>query len=107
MHDIIVITIGAKDLILGCFGGMIAYLFDYSKAKRSGDKEFIFLYSSLFINIALGAFVGYVIGTMFDTDMQYRDAIIAFSGVSAYNILLVAENKFAIAIVEKFLGDKK
>lgn len=107
MHDILVIVIGAKDLILGMFGGMIAYLFDYSKAKRSGDKEFIFIYSSLFINIALGAFVGYIAGTIIDTDMRYRDAIIAFSGVSAYNILLLTENRFAAIIVNKILGDKK
>ena len=106
MHDILIVLASTRDLILGMVGGMAAYLFDYSKAKRSGDKEFVFIFSSLLINIFLGAFVGYVIGTMFDTDMQYRDAIIAFSGVSAYNILLVAENKFAIAIVEKFLGKK-
>ena len=50
-----------KDILLGLVGGLISYLFDYSKAKRNGNEEFIFRVSGMIINMALGAFVGYVI----------------------------------------------
>jgi len=95
-----------KDILLGMSGGMIAYLFDYSKARREGNKDFTFLFSSMFINMALGAFVSYIIGSVLPSDIGYRDALIGFSGVTAYNILLVAESKFATFIINKITNTK-
>ena len=99
-----VIILMFKDIFLGLVGGLISYLFDYSKAKRNGNEEFIFRVSGMVINMALGAFVGYVIGTLLPIETTGRDAIIALSGVTSYNILLLAESRFAVWIFERVTG---
>jgi len=99
-----------RDLLLGLSGGAVSYIFDYSKAKRSGDIEFKFRLSSLFVNMTLGAFVGYSMGNLLENDMHGRDALVAFSGVAAFNILLIAESRLAgiiFDLVDKYLGKKK
>jgi hypothetical protein len=93
-----------KDVFLGVIGGAISYLFDFSKARRNGTT-FAFQLSSMFINMALGGFVAYLIGTILESDMQFRDAIIGISGVTSYQILLLAESKFAIWIFNKITGE--
>ena len=93
-----------KDILLGLVGGLISYLFDYSKAKKNGNEEFIFRVSGMVINMSLGAFVGYVIGTLLPIETTGRDAIIALSGVTSYNILLLAESRFAVWIFERVTG---
>ena len=93
-----------KDILLGLVGGLISYLFDYSKAKKNGNEEFIFRVSGMVINMSLGAFVGYVIGTLLPIETTGRDAIIALSGVTSYNILLLAESRFAVWVFEKVTG---
>lgn len=99
-----VIILMFKDIFLGLVGGLISYLFDYSKAKRNGNEEFIFRVSGMIINMSLGAFVGYVIGTLLPIETTGRDAIIALSGVTSYNILLLAESRFAVWIFERVTG---
>ena len=99
-----VIILMFKDIFLGLVGGLISYLFDYSKAKKNGNEEFIFRVSGMVINMSLGAFVGYVIGTLLPIETTGRDAIIALSGVTSYNILLLAESRFAVWIFEKVIG---
>ena len=99
-----VIILMFKDILLGLVGGLISYLFDYSKAKRNGNEEFIFRVSGMVINMSLGAFVGYVIGTLLPIETTGRDAIIALSGVTSYNILLLAESRFAVWVFEKVIG---
>ena len=99
-----VIILMFKDIFLGLVGGLISYLFDYSKAKRNGNEEFIFRVSGMVINMSLGAFVGYVIGTLLPIETTGRDAIIALSGVTSYNILLLAESRFAVWVFEKVIG---
>ena len=93
-----------KDILLGLVGGLISYLFDYSKAKKNGNEEFIFRVSGMVINMSLGAFVGYVIGTLLPIETTGRDAIIALSGVTSYNILLLAESRFAVWVFERVTG---
>lgn len=92
-----------KDVLLGLLGGLIAYLFDYKRAGKEG-KEAVFKVSGVVINMALGAFVGYVIGTLLPPDTTARDALIALSGVTSYNILLLAESRFATWVFEKIVG---
>ena len=94
-----------KDVLLGLLGGLIAYLFDYKKADKEG-RAAIFKVSGVVINMALGAFVGYVMGTLLPLDTTGRDAIIALSGVTSYNILLLAESRFATWVFDKVTGKK-
>jgi len=106
-HDMYIALGSIKDILLGISGGAVAYLFDYSKAKREGDDKFRFLLSSMLINMTLGAFVAYTVGSMLPADMSYRDAIIGFSGVTAYNIILLAESRFAEWLVNKLQNGTK
>ncbi len=106
-QDLVFIVSNIKDILLGVVGGLVAYLFDYTKAKRNGDDEFVFQFTSMLVNIVLGAFVAYIVGTTLDTDIRYRDAIIGLSGVTAYNIIYLAESKFAEWIIARITGEKK
>ena len=92
-----------KDVFLGLVGGLVAYLFDYKKADKEG-RAAIFKVSGVIINMALGAFVGYVMGTLLPLDTTGRDAIVALSGVTSYNILLLAESRFATWVFDKVTG---
>ncbi len=100
MSTFLKIIISAKDILLGLIGGFVVYLFDYSKAKREG-AIFVFKWTSLSINMILGGYVGYVVGTLLVGDMWYRDALISLSGVSAYQILLIAQSRFANTVLDK------
>ncbi len=109
-EDIVTITnilIAFKDIILGVAGGAVAYLFDYIKSRRNDQVGFPFMPSSMLINMLLGAFVAYTVGTLLPLDITGRDAMVGFSGLTAYNILLVAESKFAEWIIDKLTGIKK
>lgn len=98
---LIKIQISLKDVVLGFVGGAVAYLFDYTRAKRNGNKEFKFVFTSMLINMCLGAFVAYSVGSFISSDTTGRDAIVGFSGVTAYNIILLAESRFAQWIIDK------
>jgi len=101
VHELLTALSGIKDIVLGMAGGIAAYLFDYSKAKREGDADFRFLVSSMLINMALGAFVAYIIGSVISEDVTYRNAIIALSGVTAFQIILLAESRFAEWVIAR------
>lgn len=89
-----------KDIILGSIGGIVSYLFDFKRAKK--DKvEFNFSISLLLINVILGAFMSYMVGTVLDTKTFGRDFIIGLSGFFAFAILVFAEAKFPEWIIDK------
>lgn len=103
VNQIIVIIMLLKDALFGVLGGFISYLFDYSKANRN-NEEFVFRFSSLYINMALGGFIGYVIGNLLELDVFGRNTLICFSGFSAYSILLIAESRFANWLFDRITG---
>lgn len=94
-----------KDVLLGLFGGLVAYLFDFIKARREGT-DFVFKISSMLINMFLGAFVAYLIGTVVPDTMIARDMVVGMSGVTSYQILMLAESKFALWIFDKITKGK-
>ena len=94
-----------KEIILAGTGGVVAYLYDYTRMSKT-NKEHKWSNKALFINTILGAFVGYTVGSVIPMDVTYRDAIIAFSGVSAFTIIGVIESRFAVFIIERLTGKK-
>lgn len=94
-----------KDVFLGLIGGAISYLFDFSKARRQG-LDFAFQISSMLVNMCLGGFVAYMIGSIIPLETMGRDAIVGVSGVTSYQILLLAESRFATWIFNKITGEK-
>ena len=94
-----------KEIILAGTGGVVAYLYDYTRISKI-DGAHRWSNKALFINTILGAFVGYVVGSLIPVDVTYRDAIIAFSGVSAFTIIGIVESRFAVFIIERVTGKK-
>lgn len=112
IYKILELVIISKDVWLGSVGGFISYIYDYTKSRRDSEAnntedKFKFKLSSLFVNIAMGAFVGYCSGIFLENDIRVRDAIIAFSGVFAYNVLYATESKFVINLIEILTKLKK
>ena len=94
-----------KEIILAGTGGVVAYLYDYTRMSKT-NEEHKWSNKALFINTILGAFVGYTVGSVIPMDVTYRDAIIAFSGVSAFTIIGVIESRFAVFIIERITGKR-
>lgn len=94
------------DVWLGAIGGGMSYVFDANKARRTGEDDFEFKASSLFMNISMGAFVGAVVGSVVTDSATGRSAIIAFGGFSSYKILLLADSEFADWLNNKVRGKK-
>lgn len=97
-----------KDAVLGLLGGLVAYLFDYSKSEKKAENGIPpnFKTSSMFIHMFLGAFVGFVCGTLIPADTFGRVAIVALSGVSSFNLLMLVESRFASWLFERMLPKK-
>ena len=94
-----------KEILLAGAGGIVAYLYDYARMSKANEAH-RWSNKAFAINTFLGAFVGYVIGSVIPLDVGFRDAIIAFSGVSAFTILGIVESRFATLIIEKLTGRK-
>ena len=102
--DIIVSVFKAsKEILLAGSGGIVAYLYDYTRISKE-DDTYRWSNKAMVINMVLGAFVGYVVGSLIPMDVGYRDAIIAFSGVSAFTIIGIVESRFAQFIIERLTG---
>lgn len=99
-----------KDIFLGACGGIVAYLFDYKKAKKDKNSAFVFSFPSLLINMFLGMFVAYSIGTFIPLDVVGRDAFIGGAGFVSFPILLIAESKavtYLFDIADRMFGSTK
>ena len=97
------IVIATKDVLLGGFGGMVAYMFDYSKTKKIND-EHKWSNSAMVINLFIGSFVAYSLGTFIPVDAVGRDGIIGLIGVSSYAILGIIESRFAKILLDRLIG---
>jgi hypothetical protein len=88
-----------KEVILALFGGATAYLFKYYKEREKND-QYVFSTALFSINIILGGFVGYLIGSTIHPDNAYHDFIIGMSGIASYPILTVLESNFTRVITK-------
>ena len=93
----------AKDIILGSSGGVVAYMYDYSKQKKI-NKDVVWSNSAMAINAFLGGFTANALGSFIPADLNGRDGIIGFIGVSSYAILGIIESRFAQVLLQKFTG---
>jgi len=90
-----------SEIFIATIGGMIAYFIKYTKEKEL-DKNYKFSFVLFFINMLMGGFVGYLIGTLIPSTSEYKDFIIGMSGVASYPLLLILEGKF-IELISKFV----
>lgn len=91
---------GNHDTILGGVAGLIAYLFDWYKATESKEM-FHFSLLALITNVAMGAFVSYIVGTTLTETNEYRIILVGLSGFSAFSILTVARSKTAEGLLDR------
>ena len=91
-----------KDIILGGFGGVVAYMYDYTRQKKANTK-IVWSNSAMAINAFLGGFTANAMGSFIPLDLTGRDGLIGFIGVSSYAILGLVESKFAKAITDRLL----
>ena len=99
------VAVALKNVMLGGAGGIVAYMYDYSKTKKM-DKEIEWSNSAMIINMFIGAFVASSLATFIPQDMGGRDGIVAFIGVSSYAILGIVESRFAKYILGRTIGFK-
>ena len=102
--DLLIRILGAmKDVLLGGAGGIIAYMFDYSRQKKVVE-DLSWSNSAMIINMFIGAFVAYSVASFIPTDIGGRDGLVGFIGVSSYAILGIVESRFARYILDRFVG---
>jgi len=92
-----------KEIILGGAGGIVAYLFDFQRQKKA-LQDIPFSFSAMFINMCIGAFVAYTLGSFIDHTISGRDGYIGLIGVTSYAILGIVESRFAKIIIDRILG---
>lgn len=104
IYDILVkVLIALKDVLLGGAGGVIAYMFNYSRQKEELE-DIKWSYQTMFINLCIGAFVAYSLGTFVPITTVGRDGIIGLIGVTSYAILGIIESRFAKEVVDRLMG---
>ena len=97
----------SKELILGFAGGIVSTLVEYKKETDNNKDKNVKVSikpSTILINIILGMFMAYNVGSVIPLDTIGRMAIIGLSAASAYQILLLANSRFAEWIIDKFMG---
>jgi len=99
---IIAIIDALKDVIIGSFGGIVAYMYDYSKQKKDG-REPSWSTATMLINMFIGGFTANTFGEFIPIDMTGRDGIVGLIGVSSYAIIGIVESKFGQLMVNRFL----
>ena len=102
MHYFVQFADTTKDIVLGSMGGVAAYMYDYSKKKKE-NKDVVWSNSAMAINMFLGGFVANAMGSFIPSDLNGRDGIVGFIGVSSYAILGIVESRFAKIIMSKVM----
>lgn len=97
------IVVALKDVLLGGMGGIVAYMFDYSRQKKRME-DVQWSNSAMLINMVIGAFVAYSLAAFIPADTMGRDGLVGFIGVSSYAILGIVESRFARIVLDRFMG---
>ena len=94
---------GMKDVLVGGTGGLMMYFVENKRMKDKGVDAKLDL-GQMFINIFIGSFVAYVIGSSIDAHTPYRDGIVAVIGMCSYSIVGLLESRFTKWIVGIFMA---
>lgn len=94
---------GMKDVLVGGTGGLIMYFVENKRMKDKGIDAKLDI-GQMFINIFVGSFVAYVIGSSIDMTTPYRDGIVAVIGMCSYSIVGLLESRFSKWIVGVFMA---
>jgi len=92
-----------KDVLVGGTGGLVMYFVENKRLKANGVDAKMNI-GAMFINVFIGSFVAYVIGTSIGPDVSYRDGIIALIGMCSYSIVGLLESRFTQWVVDVFMA---
>jgi len=92
-----------KDILIGGTGGLVMYFVENKRLKVNGVEAKMNL-GSMFINVFIGSFVAYVIGSSIGPDVSYRDGIVALIGMCSYSIVGLLESRFTQWAVDVFMA---
>lgn len=92
-----------KDVLVGGTGGLMMYFVENKRMKEKGVDAKMDV-GQMFINIFIGSFVAYVIGSSIDPHTPYRDGIVAVIGMCSYSIVGLLESRFTQWIVGVFMA---
>ena len=90
-----------KDATVGGIGGLVAYLYHYSKNKTA-DPTITMDIAAFAINGIVGAFMSYCFGGAIPTDLAYRDGIVGIIGVVGFGLMGLIESKFISFLCKRF-----
>lgn len=103
------IIAGTKDILVGGTGGLMMYFVENKRMRDKGMEAKLDI-GQMFINIFIGSFVAYVIGSSIAPDTMYRDGIVAVIGMCSYSIVGLLESRFTqwiVGIFMAFVGEGK
>ena len=103
VHYLLAFFDTTKDIIIGSFGGVVAYMYDYTRHKKEGVVV-VWSNSAMAINMVLGGFTANAMGSFIPMSTTGRDGLIGFIGVTSYAILSIVESRFAKAIISRMFG---
>ena len=92
-----------KDILIGGTGGLMMYFVENRRLKENGVDAKIDI-GQMFINMFIGSFVAYAIGSSIAIDTPYRDGIIAVVGMCSYSIVGLLESRFTQWVVGVFMA---
>jgi len=92
-----------KDILVGGTGGLMMYFVENRRMKEKGIDAKMDV-GQMLINIFIGSFVAYVIGSSIAPDTPYRDGIVAVIGMCSYSIVGLLESRFTQWIVNVFMA---
>jgi len=92
-----------KDVLVGGTGGLMMYFVENKRMKERGVEAKMDV-GQMFVNIFIGSFVAYVIGSSIDSHTPYRDGIVAVIGMCSYSIVGLLESRFTQWIVGVFMA---
>jgi len=92
-----------KDVLVGGTGGLVMYFVENKRLKTNGIDAKMNL-GSMFVNVFIGSFAAYVIGSSIGPDVSYRDGIIALIGMCSYSIVGLLESRFTQWAVDVFMA---
>ena len=103
------ILINSKDAMLGGCGGLVAYLYHFSKHKDDQDAEGKLKVRidilQFLINGVVGGFMAFCLGDVVPDTLPYRDGLVGLVGVVGFGLMGAVESKLVNDLLNR-LGVK-
>jgi len=100
---LIKLTASFKDVLMGGTGGLVMYFAENKRLKANGVDAKMNV-GAMFVNVFIGSFVAYAVGSSIGADVAYRDGIIALIGMCSYSIVGLLESRFTQWAVDVFMA---